>query len=136
MPTDPPKASKLGRWQFSLRTLLVAVAVLCIGFGWLGMKLNSVRLQRRAAVEIEKLGGSVLFEGDFFPNVVEVKFRGTQVTDAGLKELAGLTELQLLDLEGTQVTDAGLKELAGLKKLQGLYLYSTQVDLTPLLVPA
>jgi len=33
------------------------------------------------------------------------------VTDAGLKELAGLKSLQKLDLRRTQVTDAGLKEL-------------------------
>ena len=38
-----------------------------------------------------------------------------QVTDAGLKELAGLKALQSLDLTGFKVTDAGLKELAGLK---------------------
>ncbi len=44
------------------------------------------------------------------------------MTDAGLKELAGLKSLQLLYLAGTQVTDAGLKELAGLKSLQMLYL--------------
>ena len=44
------------------------------------------------------------------------------MTDAGLKELAGLQELQTLDLGGTQVTDAGLKELAGLKSLQTLDL--------------
>ena len=34
------------------------------------------------------------------------------VTDAGLKELAGLTQLQSLNLHNTKVTDAGLKELA------------------------
>ena len=50
-----------------------------------------------------------------------------QVTDAGLKELAGLKSLQSLDLWGTQVTDAGLKELAGLQSLQTLYLAGTQV---------
>jgi hypothetical protein len=33
------------------------------------------------------------------------------VTDAGLKELAGLKSLQSLDLSRTKVTDAGLKEL-------------------------
>jgi hypothetical protein len=33
------------------------------------------------------------------------------VTDVVLKELAGLKQLQLLFLRGTQVTDAGLKEL-------------------------
>ena len=51
----------------------------------------------------------------------------TKVTDAGLKELAGLKNLQTLDLCNTQVTDAGLKELAGLKSLQALDLRSTQV---------
>jgi Leucine-rich repeat (LRR) protein len=49
------------------------------------------------------------------------------VTDAGLKELAGLQELLTLDLGGTKVTDAGLKVLAGLKQLQELYLYTTPV---------
>ena len=44
----------------------------------------------------------------------------TQVTDAGLKELAGLKQLQVLDLAHTRVTDAGLKELAGLKQRDGL----------------
>ena len=50
------------------------------------------------------------------------------MTDAGLKELAGLTQLQALLLSGkTQVTDAGLKELAGLTRLQTLDLTDTQV---------
>ena len=51
----------------------------------------------------------------------------THVTDAGLKELAGLKQLTTLDLFGTQVTDAGLKELAGLMQLTTLYLSETQV---------
>ena len=49
------------------------------------------------------------------------------MTDAGLKELAGLKSLQTLDLGDTQVTDAGLKELAGLKSLQTLDLSDTKV---------
>jgi hypothetical protein len=40
-----------------------------------------------------------------------LNLQSTQVTDAGLKELAGLKSLQLLKLSGTQVTDAGLQEL-------------------------
>ncbi len=51
----------------------------------------------------------------------------TEVTDAGLKELAGLKSLQTLNLSYTLVTDAGLKELAGLKSLQALNLGNTQV---------
>jgi internalin A len=50
-----------------------------------------------------------------------------KVTDAGLKELAGHKNLQWLDLSYTQVTDAGLKELAGLKSLKELDLRVTKV---------
>ena len=42
----------------------------------------------------------------------------SRVTDAQLKELAALKNLQSLNLFCTNVTDAGLKELAGLKRLQ------------------
>jgi internalin A len=52
----------------------------------------------------------------------------TEVTDAGLKELAGLKQLQSLDIGRCKgVTDAGLKELAGLKQLQTLDLGLTPV---------
>ena len=51
----------------------------------------------------------------------------TKMTDAGLKELAGLKSLQALYLAGTRVTDAGLKEVAGLKSLQTLDVRRTKV---------
>ena len=43
---------------------------------------------------------------------------GTQVTDAGLEHLKGLSRLQELYLDGTQVTDAGLEHLKGLSQLK------------------
>jgi internalin A len=49
------------------------------------------------------------------------------VTDAGLKELAGFKSLQNLILYETKVTDAGLKELGGLNSLQSLDLGWTQL---------
>src|SRR5438093_1271331 len=49
------------------------------------------------------------------------------VTDARLKELTGLKNLQTLNLYGTLVTDAGLTELAGLKNLKTLSLGGTKV---------
>jgi internalin A len=42
------------------------------------------------------------------------------VTDACMKELAGLKRLQSLSIRYTSLTDAGLKELAGLKALRAL----------------
>jgi hypothetical protein len=46
----------------------------------------------------------------------------TNVTDAGLKELAGLKSLQTLDLGSTHVTGAGLRELVRPESLQILGL--------------
>ena len=45
----------------------------------------------------------------------------------GLKDLAGLKDLQELDLSSTQVTDVGLMELAELKNLKTLNLGGTKV---------
>jgi hypothetical protein len=55
-----------------------------------------------------------------------------EVTDAGLKELAGMKDLATLDLSNTQITDAGLKELAGLPNLTRLSLGSTRITGTGL----
>jgi hypothetical protein len=49
------------------------------------------------------------------------------VTDAGLKHLAGLTNLESLDLHGLPVTDDGLKHLEGLQNLRSLDMTNTRV---------
>src|SRR6516162_4261566 len=56
-----------------------------------------------------------------------LNLRQTQVTDRGLKELTRLKNLKSLHLDATKVTDAGLKELAGCKSLQTLNLAETKV---------
>jgi len=56
-----------------------------------------------------------------------LQLANTQVTDAGLKHLKGLTDLYGLDLNRTQVTDAGLKHLKGMTSLRTLQLNQTQV---------
>ena len=54
-------------------------------------------------------------------NLQSLNLAYTKVTDAGLKELAGAEELAIrCTFTHTKVTDAGLKELAGLKSLQTL----------------
>jgi Leucine-rich repeat (LRR) protein len=52
---------------------------------------------------------------------------GPQITDEGIKELAGLKNLQTLHLTFTKVTHVGLKSLAGLQELQSLNLSGAQV---------
>jgi internalin A len=67
-----------------------------------------------------------------FKSLQTLELRYTKVTDAGLKEIAGLRNLQTLDLYNTMVTDAGMKEIAGLASLQILNLGGTQVSDTGL----
>jgi internalin A len=56
-----------------------------------------------------------------------LEFRNVKITDAGLKELAGLRHLVTLNLGGTAITDAGLPALAGLTNLRNLRLSGTKI---------
>ena len=58
---------------------------------------------------LEEMRASIQKDDD--GRVVSIHLIGTQVTDAGLEHLKGLTSLQRLDLTGTQVTGAGVKML-------------------------
>jgi Leucine-rich repeat (LRR) protein len=50
------------------------------------------------------------------------------VSDEGLKVLVDLQALELLNLKGTQTTDASVALLSGLKNLKELNLQFTQVS--------
>ncbi len=60
-------------------------------------------------------------------NLLILKLSNTSITDAQLKQIAGLTKLVILDLSGTKITDAGLKELANFKDLRSLDLEKTAI---------
>ena len=55
---------------------------------------------------------------------------GPRLTDAGLKHIEGLVNLESLTISGQGITDAGLAHLKGLTSLQVLSLLGTQVTLT------
>ena len=58
----------------------------------------------------------------------ELDLCGTNVGDAGLQHLRGLTQIQVIDLDRTRVTDAGLRHLNGLMQLRCLRLRDTTVS--------
>jgi hypothetical protein len=60
------------------------------------------------------------------PHLRRIDLYGTGVTDAGLKHLEKLTELEVLEVNG-KVTDAGLMYLRNLTELRELYLYGTDI---------
>ncbi len=54
------------------------------------------------------------------PQLRELRLWTPGVTDAGLAQLAQLSDLELLDLEGTSVQGSGLTALKGLRQLRQL----------------
>jgi len=71
-----------------------------------------------AIAAIDKLGGHYECDEESPERpIVMVGLIVTQVTDAALEHLKGLTNLEELDLTYTQVTDAGLEHLRGLTSL-------------------
>src|SRR6478735_8899775 len=140
MPVKPQR-----RWfQFSLKTLLVGMTVLCIGPGGYVVYEQAKARRQKAAVEaIEKLGGKLIFDervpvrspaigqilgDDKYEAVVHVQLHtSTKLTDGDLAHIARLTKLTHLYLNHTQITSAGLAHLTRLKGLTGLWLSDTQV---------
>ena len=60
-------------------------------------------------------------------NLRRLHLEKTAITDAGLAHLKGLANLEYLNLYGTGVSDAGLANLAGMKNLRNLYVWQTKV---------
>jgi hypothetical protein len=59
---------------------------------------------------------------------------GSPVTDAGLREIGGITNLTALSLNNTKVTNSGMKALTQLKHLNRLCVTGTKVSDAGLLV--
>src|SRR4029079_15669340 len=112
------------------------IALLCICFAWLAVKLNAARQQQAIIAAILNAGGKVNFDyeasnqgayttyytsappptpawlqavfGDeFFRNVVKVEFFGKKVPEALIGQLSKLTELRELRLDIVSVVSPG-----------------------------
>lgn len=82
--------------------------------------------ERRAAAEIEKLGGKV--ELNASRAVVKVDLNNAKISDADLKLLEKFTELEWLDVRVTPIGDEGIAHLAGLRKLKFLNVFRTNMS--------
>lgn len=61
------------------------------------------------------------------PQLAWLYLNKTQITDEGLKHLAGLKQLRRLHLANTAITDAEVRHLEGLENLETLNIYGTKV---------
>ena len=81
--------------------------------------MNPEETQQQAVAALEALGAEIGVDNE--GNVVSVLACRTEITDEEVHLLSGLTKLEHLDIRGTQITDAGLVHLIGLTNLQECY---------------
>ena len=146
-------AGKRRRFQFSLRTLLIAVLALGFILGLLGSRALRARRQRKAIEELTGQGALVMYDYesaaidrpgrprppvprwlcavlgvDFFADVVFVgKGGGSDFGRGGLIHLKAFPDLEELQLYQSDVTDEDLAHLVGLRRLRWLDLTSDEI---------
>jgi len=90
-------------------------------------KLEAIRGLEAASLQGASVTDAGLKELEGLTQLRELHLGRTRITDAGLKYIASMSRLETLSLLNTAVTDAGLEHLAGLKKMTWLELYHTKV---------
>ena len=148
MTATPPTATassprRRRGFQFSLRTLFIVTLACSIPLAWLAAERRKNDKALADMKALEELGVSIDFASSKPPRskwrqmvfgdeshldvVREASFDNPPITDAGLKHLNGLTNLERLWMNRTQVTDAGLENLKCLTKLEEWTLDIRQV---------
>ena len=145
-PLDKPKPYHR-RFQFSLKSLMIAVLVVGSCLGLLATKMMGKQRERRAVAAIEDLGGSVQYDwqdddgngtapgpkwiralagDDFFADVAAVEFwrQDRQVADDDLLhlDLDSFTKLKYFHIASGRVTDLGLVRLDAMTELESVWI--------------
>jgi hypothetical protein len=137
-------------YQFSLKTLLVMMTILCLGPGsYVAYYQNEAREQMTAFRTVNKYGGyfasdqkmpvrtksaRLIFGDDTAANLTSVLFvrshpdgRTFTFNDDCLHHLAQLPRIEDITLTDIAISDGGLKHLARLKRLKAVSLKNTKV---------
>lgn len=136
------------RRQFTLRELLAALTLACVGLAFVVVPAER---QRRAVAALEAAGGSLdyaqdfdesdetvwemfpasclkyLLPVDYFEVVHYASLEYCQTTDAVLVNLRTLKDLQSLSFAGNPISDAALSHVRGLKRLKVLCLAESPI---------
>jgi hypothetical protein len=130
------------RVRFTVRRVMVAVAVLGLLSAWPGRRVYQSVLRRRTIADILGHGGSVnygergygVFLGKadpenlwLFKDAAAIDLAGTGASDADLEPLRDSKSLVALNLTGCRITDDGLAKLKGLTNLKYLFVGDTKV---------
>ena len=130
------------RVRFTVRRVMVTVAVLGLLSAWPGRRVYQSVLRRRTIADILGHGGSVkygerglgIFLGKtdpknlwLFNDAAAVDLAGTEASDADLEPLRDSKSLVFLNLTGCRITDDGLAKLKGIANLKYLLVGETKV---------
>lgn len=125
---DNPLAALLGRGFFT-SPILIVLPHKAID----DRLVDEINQETTAEVVCDQVTGLHLTDSQLEPfarlrNLRDLKLGSCPaVTDAGLKQLHGLTKLERLYIQDSRITDEGLRNLAGLKNLRTLWLDRTSV---------
>lgn len=107
-PWNPPKSPPGPKWLVSR-----------LGIDFFA-DVTSVTIQKKPATD------AILTYIERLRHLKHLDLRETDMTDAGLAHLAGLTDLRTLSYNGSpNLTDAGLAHLSGLRRLERLWMGET-----------
>ncbi len=154
---DGQSAKPARRWfRFSLRSLLLLVAVLAIPLGWLGWKVNRARNQRIVVTELQKLNAQFIYDyqivikngwltksnlsspgpkwltellgNEFFTDVYCVTVDDPKATNETIALIAKLPGVEGVNLTSrTGITDVGLVHFAEMHNVDGVKLVSDRI---------
>ena len=126
------------RFQFSILSLLVLVAVVALPCSWLATAKERASKQRQVVEWIEKTGGRVFYDYQLTPSDrTGYLYPGDWVRGGmppgppWLRKLLGddlFVNVGYVALAGHEVRDAGLGRLEGLTQLRLLTLHNTEVS--------
>ncbi len=120
---------KSRRFRYGLRTFLVVLTIIAIIAGYFGNQWNRARLQANAIDAIREAGG--LVQQNEKKDATRVLFRSEEFDDKALEKIANhlvrLPELEELDFVGTRISDKGIICLSNVSQISELYLFETKV---------
>lgn len=123
---SPPRRG--GRFQFSLRAILVAFLIVSLPLGWIGYRLDQLRRQAAVIEALAPLNPQVYYR---YGNARGITISDPAKFDASLLEwLKELPDLESLSLSGVPITEDDVARLDGLSA-RGVYVYIESTRLTP-----
>ena len=134
---DAKAIEKLSQMGAVAGPLAANTNLVSVNFSMAGAKAGDAQLESLKPVADQlfwlNLGGTAVTDAGLkqlagLKNLRRLHLEKTGVGDDGLAAIKDLAELRYLNLYGTKVTDKGLGAIANLKKLENLYLWQTSVS--------